>query len=61
MLRAPFMQVIGHVTPTAWAMDGFRQLFFFGGTLGDVLLPLGVLIVAAIGLFVAGILGFKYQ
>ena len=57
----PFMQVIGHVTPTAWAMDGFRQLFFFGGTLGDVLLPLGVMIVAAIGLFVAGILGFKYQ
>ncbi len=57
----PFMQTIGHLTPTGWAMDGFRQLFFFGGTLGDVLLPLGVLAVATVALFVIGIVGFKYQ
>ncbi len=59
-IAPPFMQVVGHITPVAWAMDAFRELFFFGGGLGDVLLPLGVLIVATVVLFVIGIRAFKF-
>ncbi len=38
-----FMQVIGHISPVAWAMDSIRTLIFESGAVPDVLLPLGVL------------------
>jgi ABC-2 type transport system permease protein len=56
-----FMQIVGHLTPVAWAMDAFRQLFFFGGGLPDVLLPVGVLLAAALLLFGIGIRAFKFN
>ncbi|MBZ0300816.1 MAG: ABC transporter permease [Anaerolineae bacterium] len=55
-----FMQLVGHLTPVAWAMDAFRQLFFFNGSLGDVLLPVGMLVAATAVLFVVGIRAFKF-
>lgn len=55
-----FMQIIGHLTPVAWAMDAFRQLFFFGGGLNDVLLPVVVLLAAAAALFGLGIRAFRF-
>lgn len=54
-----FMRVIGHVSPVAWAMDGFTALFFYGGSTADVLLPVGVLLAAAGVLFVLGIRNFR--
>lgn len=37
------LKVIGHLFPTAWAMDSLHQLISFGGGLETVLAPLGVL------------------
>ena len=56
-----FMQTVGHLSPVAWAMDGFRTLIFFGGGLGDVLVEIGVLLVAAAVLFTLGVLNFSYE
>ena len=56
-----FMQIIGHLTPVGWAMDGFQQLFFYGGGLSDVLLPVGVLLAATVVLFAIGIRSFRYS
>jgi ABC-2 type transport system permease protein len=44
------MQVIGHVTPHAWAMDGWQELIFEGNGLADILPNLAVL--AGAGLLV---------
>lgn len=56
-----FMQFIGRLTPVAWAMEGFRTIIFFGGGLGDILLPLGVLLGMATVFFAIGIYGFRYD
>ena len=56
-----FMQTIGHLSPVAWAMDGFQDLIYFGGGFVDVLPEVGVLLGAAVVLFVVGIRSFKYE
>lgn len=56
-----FMRLIGHISPVAWAMDGYNALIFENGSLADVLLPVSVLFVLAAALFGVGILGFKYE
>ena len=35
-----FLQIIGHVSPVAWAMDGFTALTYHGATLVDIWVPL---------------------
>jgi ABC-2 type transport system permease protein len=55
------MRTLGHLTPTAWAMDAFNQLLFFGGGLAEILLPIGVLLAAAAVLFAIGIANFRYD
>lgn len=42
-LFSPAMQRIAHVTPHAWALDGFAELVRRGGTLLDILPELAVL------------------
>lgn len=56
-----FMRVIGHMSPIAWAMDGFTELMFRGGGLSDITLSLGVLIAMALVFFAFGIRRFSYQ
>ncbi len=56
-----FMQVIGHLSPVAWAMDGFNELVFFGGSFADVLIPIGVLLGFAAVFFTFAIWNFKYE
>jgi ABC-type transport system involved in multi-copper enzyme maturation permease subunit len=56
-----FMQILGHVSPVAWAMDGFTALTYRGAHLGDILLPLGVLSGMTVVLFLIAIPRFKYQ
>lgn len=56
-----FMQVIGHLFPIAWAMDGFTALTYQGARLGDILLPLAVLVGMAAVAFVIAIPRFRYQ
>lgn len=56
-----FMQVIGHLSPVAWAMDAFHKLIFNGGTLVNILPELGVLLLFVLVFFAIGIRGFKYE
>jgi len=56
-----FMQVIGHISPVAWAMDGFHEVIFFGGGFTDVLLPIGVLLGISAVFFGYSILNFRYE
>lgn len=56
-----FMKVIGHISPVAWAMDGFHELLFNGSRLGDVLAPVAVLLAATAVLFIIGVRRFKYE
>lgn len=55
-----FMNVIGHLSPVAWVMDGFHDLIFFGGGLIDILPEVGVLLGASVVLFVIGVQGFEF-
>jgi ABC-2 type transport system permease protein len=56
-----FMRIIGHVSPIAWAMDGFNTLIFENGDLGTVLLPILVLLAVALVCFGIGIWRFRYD
>lgn len=56
-----FMQVIGHVSPIAWAMDGFTALTYNGAHLADILVPLAVLVGMTVLLFLIAIPRFRYQ
>lgn len=60
-LFSPTMTRIAHLTPHAWAVDGFAELVYRGGSLGDIIGELGVLAVyASVLLLLAGwILGRK--
>jgi ABC-2 type transport system permease protein len=56
-----FLQIIGHVSPVAWAMEGFTALTYNGAHLVDILLPLTVLLGMTVVLFLIAIPRFKYQ
>ena len=56
-----FLQIIGHISPVAWAMDGFTALTYHGARLVDILVPLAVLTGMTIVLFLIAIPRFKYQ
>ncbi len=56
-----FMRVVAHISPVAWAMDGFSALLFYGGGLADVLLPAAVLLAAAGAFFAFGISRFSVE
>ena len=55
-----FMQVIGHISPVAWAMDAYHILIFQGGTFADVWVSIAVLLGMAILFFILGIRQFRY-
>jgi ABC-2 type transport system permease protein len=56
-----FMQIIGHISPVAWAMDGFTALTYRGAHLVDIWQPLVVLIGIAVVLFLIAIPRFRYD
>ena len=39
-----WMQTIGHVSPVAWVMEGFRSVIFRSGGLNDVVMPVLVML-----------------
>ena len=47
-LFSPAMQRLAHITPHAWALDGFAELVRRDGTVADILPELGVLAVYAV-------------
>jgi linearmycin/streptolysin S transport system permease protein len=54
-LFPPVMRTIAHVTPHAWAADGYAKLVRHGGTLAGIAPQLGVLCAAAAVLFLAAV------
>jgi ABC-2 type transport system permease protein len=56
-----FMQIVGHVSPVAWAMDGMTALTYEGAHLMDVWVPLVVLLGMTVLAFVIAIPRFRYQ
>lgn len=54
-----FMRIVGHISPIAWAMDAFNELMIYDGGLGDVLIPVGVLLAATAVMFGLAITQFK--
>lgn len=56
---SPTMRTIGHLTPHAWAMDGFIELIGSGGKLVDIAPQLGVLLAIALTLIVVS--GWRFK
>ena len=56
-----FLQIIGHVSPVAWAMDGFTALTYEGAHLTDIWVSLAILLGMTIVAFLIAIPRFRYQ
>jgi ABC-2 type transport system permease protein len=54
-------QAIGHLTPTAWAMDGFQNIVVRGLGLRSVLLPAGILLGYAVAFFALAVWRFRFE
>jgi len=54
-------QTIGHLMPTAWAMDGFKNIVARGLGLSAVMLPAGVLLAYAGVLFALALWRFRFE
>ncbi len=52
---------IGHLTPTAWAMDGLQNLVVRGLGTGSVLLPAGILLGYAAAFFALAVWRFRFE
>lgn len=55
------MQQIAQISPITWAMRGFNEIIFFGGGVGDILLPVAVLLVMTVALYAVAVSRFKYE
>ena len=56
-----FMRTIGHISPVAWAMDGYTALIFKNGDLATVYPSILILIGAALVFFVLAVRRFRYD
>lgn len=54
-------QTIGHLLPTAWAMDGLENIVIRGLGLDSVLLPVGIMLAYAMGLFALAVWRFWFE
>lgn len=57
----PFMQVIGHFTINAWALDGINGLIIRGEGFSSVLQPAAVLFIYGAGCFAVGLKTFRFR
>ena len=57
----PVFSTIGHMMPTAWAMDGFQNIVLRGLGLGSVLLPAGILIAFTAVFFGLAVWRFRFE
>ncbi|MFQ5931786.1 MAG: ABC transporter permease [Nitrospiraceae bacterium] len=55
------MRTVGHISPVAWAMDGYTSLIFENGDLGTVYPSILVLVAATAAFFVFGVRRFRYE
>jgi ABC-2 type transport system permease protein len=56
---SPTMYAVAHLTPHAWAADGFAELIRRDGGVGDVVSELGVLVAYGAALFTAAAWGLR--
>lgn len=54
-------QAIGHLLPTAWAMDGFENIVIRGLGLESVWLPVGIMTACAVLLFALAAWRFRFE
>ena len=52
---------IGHLLPTAWAMDGFQNIVMRGLGINSVLLPAGILLAYGLAFFGLAIWRFRFE
>ena len=52
---------VGHLLPTAWAMDGFQNIVVRGLGLGSVLLPAGILLAYTAAFFGLAVWRFRFE
>lgn len=52
---------VGHVLPTAWAMDGFQNIVLRGLGVGSVLAPAGILLAWAAAFFGLAVWRFRFE
>jgi ABC-2 type transport system permease protein len=52
---------IGHLMPTAWAMDGFQNIVLRGLGLSSVLLPAGILLAYTVAFFGLAVWRFRFE
>jgi ABC-2 type transport system permease protein len=52
---------IGHVMPTAWAMDGFQNILMRGLAFQSVLMPAGILLAYTLAFFGLAVWRFRFE
>jgi ABC-2 type transport system permease protein len=52
---------IGHIMPTAWAMDGFQNLLMRGLGIQSIVIPAGILTLYALAFFGLAIWRFEFE
>jgi len=55
------VQMIGHLTPVAWAMDGFKNIIARGLDISSIWLPAGALLGYALVFFGLAVWKFKFE
>jgi ABC-2 type transport system permease protein len=60
-VAGPTFAAVGHLTPAAWAMDGFQNIILRGLDFGSVLAPAGVLLAYALAFFGLAVWRFKFE
>ncbi|MBI5668832.1 MAG: ABC transporter permease [Chloroflexi bacterium] len=56
-----WMQTLGHLSPVAWAMEGFRNVIFHGGGVASVIPNVLVLLALTAVVFLIAVRRFKYE
>lgn len=56
-----WMRTVGYISPIAWAMDGYNALIFQNGGVGDVIVPVAVLLAMAAVCFAIGVRRFRFD
>ncbi len=56
-----WMQTVGHLSPVAWAMEGFRSVIFHGGGVESVITPVLILLAVTAVVFVIAVRRFRYE
>ena len=54
-------QTVGHLLPTAWAMDGIQNIIMRGLGLESVLLPAGIMLAYAVAFFGLAVWRFRFE